>query len=178
MGPFFYCHNFFLSNGRWLCDMMFYLLVEYILRSMGLHKKDVTPLLTHWRYVIIALTYWHEHVVCHRINFGKCEGVHHIVWSYKQHDWGFFCKKCKNKYIKHYELYHYIFCVNLCYLAGSCGAELGAFASDISPDNFAIFQYILPGFTCGELTQDPDDNGNIFNIYTSLYLVCGYQAAY
>ena len=104
-GTVFLLPHFFLSNGRWLCDMMFYLLVEYILRSMGLCKKDVTPLLTHWSYVIIALTYLHEHVVCHRINFGKCKGVHHNVWSYRQRDWGFFCKKCKNKYIKHHELF-------------------------------------------------------------------------
>ena len=31
--------------------------------SMGLCKKDVTPLLTHWSYVYLALTHWYVFVI-------------------------------------------------------------------------------------------------------------------
>ena len=31
-----------------------------LIRSMGFCKKDITPLLTHWSYVFLALTHWDD----------------------------------------------------------------------------------------------------------------------
>ena len=49
-------------NQRWQirhCDNSRFSVNESIHIPMGQHKKDVTPLLTHWSYVFLALTHWY-----------------------------------------------------------------------------------------------------------------------
>ena len=45
------------QNDTWVWSNEWWLCVTAMYRSMGLCNKDVTPLLTHWTYVFLALTH-------------------------------------------------------------------------------------------------------------------------
>ena len=44
-------------------DIWQYVFLFYDTIEMGLCKKDVTPLLTHWSYIFLALTYWYDNTL-------------------------------------------------------------------------------------------------------------------
>ena len=58
------------TSGVATYESVWYIITH--IRSKGKCKKDVTPLLTHWSYVFLALTHWDAHVFVLLCLFGLC----------------------------------------------------------------------------------------------------------
>ena len=51
--------QFVKQSQHYWANVILHARYHHLLISMGQYKKDVTPLLTHWSYVFLAVTHWY-----------------------------------------------------------------------------------------------------------------------
>ena len=73
------------ARTKWWIYISFELILglwcqKYIL--MGYCNKDITSLLTHWRYIFLALTYGHMAWIPHDITIQTCLRYRHLMTKY------------------------------------------------------------------------------------------------
>ena len=73
--------KYFITQNLCLFSTAKYYLQPKHMKSMGECKKDVTPLLTHWSYIFLALTHRNDRARC---SGNHCYGYYPGTLSYSQ----------------------------------------------------------------------------------------------